>query len=138
MMTIFCFQNLEETEESLGLLCDTHAIVAGGSLLANASHSPAVSAEGDGLALHAEHVPGGVLGVLPAHVAGAAGLEGDPGQGGVRGGAHVATSGLASTIGVNRHGQADEEDDGKVHHVASVRSDELPHMWLPAVWQALS
>ena len=55
----------------------------------------AVSAEGDGLGLHAEHVPGGVLGVLPAHEAGAAGLEGDPGQGGVRGGAHVAPGGLA-------------------------------------------
>ena len=55
----------------------------------------AVSAEGDWLGLHAEHVSGGVVGVLPAHEALAAGLEGDPGQGGVRGGAHVAPGGLA-------------------------------------------
>ena len=56
----------------------------------------AVPALGDGLALHAELVPGyRELGVLPADQAGAAGRERDRGQDGVRGGAHVATSCLA-------------------------------------------
>ena len=64
-------------------------------IISNDPH-PAVSAEGDGLSLHAEHVSGGVLGVLSAHVTSTAGLERDPSHGGVRGGAHVATSCLAT------------------------------------------
>ena len=56
----------------------------------------AVSAEGDGLGLHTEHVPGGVLGVLSAHESLAAGLQRDPSQGGVRRGTHVATGSLAA------------------------------------------
>ena len=65
----------------------------------------AVPALGDGLALHAELVPGArELGVLPAHQAGAAdqagaaGRERDGGQDWVRGGAHVETSGLATWL----------------------------------------
>ena len=56
----------------------------------------AVSAEGDGLGLHTEHVPGGVLGVLPTHESLAAGLQRDSSQGGVRRGAHVASGSLAA------------------------------------------
>ena len=63
------------------------------------SHHPAVPALGDGLGLHAELVPSDrQLGVLPADSAGAAGRQRDPGQGGVRGGAHVETSRLAAWV----------------------------------------
>ena len=63
------------------------------------SHHPAFSALGYGLGLHAELVPGdGQLGALPADSAGAAGRQRDPGQGGVRGGAHVETCRLTAWV----------------------------------------
>merc|ERR550534_2699354 len=126
-------QDLEEPEEPSCLLLNTHSLDTFGSINTHTSHSLAVSAEGDGLGLHAEHVSGGVLGVLSAHESLAAGLQRDPGQGGVRRCAHVAPGSLAASIGVNRQGEADEEDDGEVHHVASVvRRIAEAHMWLPA------
>ena len=68
-------------------------------MLQKISRHPAVPALGDGLALHAELVPGArELGVLPAHQAGAAGRQQDGGQDWVRGSAHVETSCLAAWV----------------------------------------